>query len=70
MQEWGFKDLNAAIASTVEAIENATPALRQRAADKADIADRGEISTNMREAIAAGTHTLKLELRADMQTLR
>jgi hypothetical protein len=64
LQEWGFKDLNTALAGTVEALENATTAPKQRPAAK------GEISTLVKEAIAAGTQTLKLELKADMQTLR
>jgi hypothetical protein len=64
LQEWGFKDLNTALAGTVEALENATTAPKQRPTAK------GEISTLVKEAIAAGTQTLKLELKADMQTLR
>ena len=67
LQEWGFKDLNTTLANTVAAIENATPALRQRAADKLD---REDLANSVREAIAIESHTLKLELCADMQTLR
>jgi hypothetical protein len=64
LQEWGFKDLNTALAGTVEALENATTTPKQRPAAK------GEILTLVKEAIAAGTQTLKLELKADMHTLR
>jgi hypothetical protein len=64
LQEWGFKDLNTALAGTVEALKNATTAPKQR------LAAKGEILTLVKEAIAEGTQTLKLELKADMQTLR
>ena len=63
--EWGFHDLNTTLASRVEALENAiTAALRQRTATK------GEISTLVKDAIAAGAQTLKQEFKADMQTMR
>jgi hypothetical protein len=64
LQEWSFKDLNIALAITVKALENTTTAPKQQPAAK------GEISTLVKEAIAVGTQTLKLELKADMQILR
>ena len=65
LRKWGFKDLNTALASTVEALENATTTTpKQRTTTK------GEISTLIKEAIAAGVQTLKQEIRADMQTMK
>ena len=63
--EWGFHDLNTALANTMEALENATTAPpKQRTTTK------GEISTMVKNAIAAGAQTLKQEIRADMQTMK
>jgi hypothetical protein len=62
--KWGFQDVNTALASTVEAIENTTAAPKRRAGTKK------EISSLLKEAIAKGNQTLKQELRADMQSLR
>jgi hypothetical protein len=63
LHEWGFHDVNTALASIVEAIENATAAPKRRAGTKE------EISSLVKEAIAEGSQTLKQELRADMQSL-
>jgi hypothetical protein len=65
LRKWGFHDLNTALASTVEAMENATAAT-----PKQRIATKGEISTLVKEAIAAGAQTLKQEFKVDMQTMR
>ena len=52
--KWVFHDLNTALASTVEAMENATTApSKQKAATK------GEISTLVKDAIAARAQILK-----------
>jgi hypothetical protein len=64
LREWGFQDVNTALVSTIEAIENATAAPKKRAGIKE------EISSLLKEAIAEGNQTLKQELRADMQSLR
>ena len=64
LQEWGFKDFNIALASTVKALENATTAPKQQSTTK------DKVSALVKEAIATSTQTLKLELKADMQTLR
>ena len=37
LQEWGFKDLNIAVASIIEALENATAAPKQRIATKGEV---------------------------------
>jgi hypothetical protein len=63
LKELGFQDMNTALASTVEAIENATAPLKQKGIAKA------EISTLLEEAIAEGNQQLKQELQADMQTM-
>ena len=65
LHKWGFQDLNTALASMVEALENATAATpKQRTSTK------GEISTLVKDAIAVGAQTLKEELKANMQTMR
>jgi hypothetical protein len=64
LREWGFLDVNTALASTVEAIENATTTPKRKTGTKE------EISTLLKEAIAEGNQTLKQDLRADMQSLR
>jgi hypothetical protein len=63
-KELGFQDMNTALASTVEAIENTTAPSKQKGIAKA------EISTLMKEAIVEGNQQLKQELQADMQTMR
>ena len=60
LYEWGFKDFNIALASTVEALENAIAALKQRTSA------RGKASAIVKEAIVAGMQTLKLQLKADI----
>jgi hypothetical protein len=58
LREWGFHDLNMALASTVEALENATAATpKQRTSTK------GEISILVKEAIAIGAQTFKQEFK-------
>jgi hypothetical protein len=52
-RKWGFQDVNTALASTVEAIENATAAPKRKAGTKE------EISSLLKEAIAEGNQTLK-----------
>ena len=65
LHDWGFHDLNTALANTVEALENATATTsKQRPTTK------GEISTMVQDAIAAGAQTLKQEIKADMQTMK
>ena len=65
LREWGFHDLNTALANTVEAMENATVA-----APKQRPTTKGELSTMVQDAIAAGAQTLKQEIKADMQTMK
>jgi ATP phosphoribosyltransferase len=64
LREWGFQDVNTTLASTAEAIENATAAPKQRTGTKE------EIYSLLKEAIAEDNQMLKQEVRADMQSLR
>jgi hypothetical protein len=64
LREWGFRDVNTALVSTVEALENATTAPKQKTGTK------DEMSSMLKEAIAEGNLALKQELRADMKNLR
>ena len=65
LRDWGFHDLNTALASTMEALENATDTTsKQRPTTK------GEISTMVQDAIAARAQTLKQEIKVDMQTMK
>jgi hypothetical protein len=63
LKEFGFNDMNTALASTVEALENATPTPK-RAGTKEDI------TTMLKDAIAEGNQTLKRELKVDMKNLK
>jgi hypothetical protein len=60
----GFQDVNAALANTVVALENAI------APPKRSEVSKDEITALMKEAISKGNQTLKHELRADMATLK
>jgi hypothetical protein len=64
LREWGFRDVNTALVSTVEALENATAAPKQKTGTK------DKMSSILKEAIAEGNLALKQELRADMKNLR
>ena len=63
--EWGFHDLNTTLANTVEAMENATTTT-----PKQKTTTKGEISTMVKDAIAAGAQTFKHEIKADMQVMK
>jgi hypothetical protein len=64
LKELGFCDVNIALASIVEALENATAATRKSGVPK------DEISALVKDAIAEGNQTLKQELKVDMQNMR
>ena len=54
LREWGFQDLNTALANIVEALENATTT-----APKQKTTSKREISTMVQDVIAAGAQILK-----------
>jgi hypothetical protein len=60
----GFCDVNTALASTVEALENAT------AAPKRNGMPKEEITALLKDAIAEGNQTLKREFTVDMLSMR
>jgi hypothetical protein len=64
LQELGFQDLNAMLANTVVAMENAT------AAPKRSGVPKEELTSLVKDAIAEGNQNLKREIKANMQTLR
>jgi broad specificity polyphosphatase/5'/3'-nucleotidase SurE len=53
LREWGFQDVNTALTSTVEVIENATAAPKKR------VGAKEEVSSLLKEAIAEGNQMLK-----------
>ena len=64
LKELGFCDINTALASTIEALENVT------AVSKNNSTHKDEISALLKDAIAEGNLTLKQELKIDTQTMR
>jgi hypothetical protein len=64
LKEMGFCDVNTALASTVEALENAT------ATSKRNGVPKDEINALLKDAIAEGNQALKHELTMDMQIMR
>ena len=64
LREWRFWDVNTALVSTVEALENATPSPKQKTGTK------DKISSLLKEAIVEGNLVLKQELCADIKNLR
>jgi hypothetical protein len=63
LKEMGFNDVNATLAHTVKAMENAT------AVPKCKGVAKEEISSLLKDAIVEGNQTLKRELKADMLTM-
>ena len=63
LKQLGFHDVNAALANTVTALENATP-------PKGSGIGKEEISALVKEAIREGNLTLKSEFKADMAALK
>jgi hypothetical protein len=64
LQELGFQDLNAALANTIAAMENATLAPKRSGVPKE------EITALVKDAIAEGNQNLKREIKANIQTLK
>jgi hypothetical protein len=64
LKELGFHDINTALASTVEALENATTAPEKNGVPKE------EITALLKDAIVEGNQTLKCEFKVDMQNMR
>jgi hypothetical protein len=60
----GFCDVNTALASIVEALENATSTPKRNRVPK------DKINTLLKDAIAEGNQALKHELTVDMQSMR
>jgi hypothetical protein len=64
LKEMGFCDVNTALASTVEVLENTTAAPKRNGVPKV------EIIALLKDAIAKGNQSLKRELTVDMQSTR
>ena len=65
LKDLGFSDLNAALANTVVALENAPAAAPRR-----NGVSKEELTSLVKEAIVEGNHNLKREFKANMKTLK